>query len=185
MTHNRKRFFLYLLPVIFFLLLILFFFQSLQKEDENILKIQQPITVGSDMPSIEYSNTDYNGTIYRGFTNTDLLKNELSIVNIWASWCTPCRAEHEVLMKIAELNIPIYGINYKDKIENAVKFLDELGNPFSGLGFDSDGISVIALGVYGIPETFIIDSQGVILKRHIGPLTLKELEQINSLLLDR
>ena len=74
------------------------------------------------------------------------------------------------------------GINYKVLKLNAENFLDDLGNPFTGIGFDFDGVSAITLGVYGIPETYVIDSNGVVLKRHIGPLTTKELEEINSYL---
>ncbi len=184
MDYNQKRF-LYFIPIIVFLLLISFLFHILQKKDENALKVRAPVAVGMSLPAIEYQNTSYNGTVYSGFKSSDLKKNDLSVINIWASWCTPCRAEHEILMKIKDLNIPIYGINYKDKLENASKFLEELGNPFFGLGFDLDGVSAITLGVYGIPETFFIDSRGVVIKRHIGPLTLNELEEVSSLLSDR
>ena len=142
-------------------------------------------------PNLNSSNIDFNFKAKFLYSNEKITLYELindkdfSLINIWASWCTPCRAEHEILMKIKDLNIPIYGINYKDKLENASKFLEELGNPFFGLGFDLDGVSAITLGVYGIPETFFIDSRGVVIKRHIGPLTLNELEEVSSLLSDR
>lgn len=181
LSYNRKSL-LYSILVIFFLLLIYFFYYSLQKQDQNSIKVEVPIAVGKHLPLIEYANTSYIGTVFNGFKKSDIQENEISVLNIWASWCTPCRAEHEILMKIKDLGIPIYGINYRDKIENAVKFLDELGNPFVGLGFDFDGVSAITLGVYGIPETYVIDSNGVVLKRYIGPLTSKELEEVNSFL---
>ena len=180
LKYNRKIF-LYSMLIIIFLLLIVFFYYSLQKQDGNSMKVKVPIVIGKQLPAIEYADTNYNGYVYNGFANSDLEENKISILNIWASWCTPCRAEHKVLMKIKDLNIPVYGINYKDKLENSVKFLDELGNPFIGLGFDFDGVSAITLGVYGIPETFVIDSNGIVLKRYIGPLTIRELEEIDLL----
>ena len=168
--------------LVIFLFVIFFFYYSLQKQDQNSIRVIAPIAVGKQLPAIEYADTVYDGAVFNGFAKSDLQLNEISVLNIWASWCTPCRAEHEILMKIKDLDIPLYGINYRDKLENAVKFLDDLGNPFTGIGFDVDGVSAITLGVYGIPETYVIDSNGVVLKRYIGPLTIKELEEINSYL---
>ena len=181
LTYNRKSL-LYSILLLIFLFVIFFFYYSLQKQDQNSIRVTAPIAVGKQLPVIEYADTVYNGAVFSGFAKSDLQLNEISVLNIWASWCTPCRAEHEILMKIKDLDIPLYGINYRDKLENAVKFLDELGNPFTGIGFDFDGVSAITLGVYGIPETYVIDSNGVVLKRHIGPLTTKELAEINSYL---
>ncbi len=181
LSYNRKSL-LYSILVITFLFVIFFFYYSLQKHDQNGMRVKVPIAIGKQLPVIRYPDTGYNGAIFNGFTKSDLQENEISVLNIWASWCTPCRAEHEILMKIKDQDIPVYGINYRDKLENAVKFLDELGNPFTGLGFDFDGVSAITLGVYGIPETYVIDSNGVVLNRHIGPLTTKELEEISSFL---
>ena len=168
--------------LVIFLFVIFFFYYSLQKQDQNSIRVIAPIAVGKQLPAIEYADTVYDGAVFNGFAKSDLQLNEISVLNIWASWCTPCRAEHEILMKIKDLDIPLYGINYRDKLENAVKFLDDLGNPFTSIGFDFDGVSAITLGVYGIPETYVIDRNGVVLKRHIGPLTTKELAEINSYL---
>jgi len=181
LNYNRKSL-LYSMLLVIFLFVIFFFYYSLQKQDQNSIRVIAPIAVGKQLPAIEYADTVYDGAVFNGFAKSDLQLNEISVLNIWASWCTPCRAEHEILMKIKDLDIPLYGINYRDKLENAVKFLDDLGNPFTGIGFDFDGVSAITLGVYGIPETYVIDSNGVVLKRYIGPLTIKELEEINSYL---
>ena len=110
------------------------------------------------------------------FSNQDLVGN-VSIVNIWASWCGPCRAEHPILMELAkDERIQVFGLNYKDKPKNALKFLEELGNPFKLVGSDRSGRVGIDWGVYGVPETFVIGSDGVIRHKFIGPLTKESTE---------
>ena len=128
LNYNRKSL-LYSMLLVIFLFVIFFFYYSLQKQDQNSIRVIAPIAVGKQLPTIEYADTVYDGAVFNGFAKSDLQLNEISVLNIWASWCTPCRAEHEILMKIKDLDIPLYGINYRDKLENAVKFLDELGNP--------------------------------------------------------
>jgi len=105
------------------------------------------------------------------------LAGEVSLVNVWASWCPPCRHEHPLLMRLAREGVPIYGINYKDKPEAAKAFLAELGNPYRAIGADRTGRVAIDWGVYGYPETFVIGSDGRIRYRHVGPLTPEDLEQ--------
>ncbi|WP_319823859.1 DsbE family thiol:disulfide interchange protein [Thalassovita sp.] len=105
------------------------------------------------------------------FEDATLRDGELKLVNFWASWCAPCRVEHPNLEKLAQQGIPIYGINYKDKPEAALKFLAELGNPYAGMGQDANGRMGLNWGVYGVPETYLIDGQGNILMRHAGPIT--------------
>lgn len=100
------------------------------------------------------------------------LKGRVSIVNIWASWCGPCREEHPFLLALSKnTRINLVGINYKDDPENARRFLGTFGNPFSAVGRDSTGRTAIDWGVYGVPETFIVAADGTILYRHVGPLT--------------
>jgi cytochrome c biogenesis protein CcmG/thiol:disulfide interchange protein DsbE len=100
------------------------------------------------------------------------LKGRVSIVNIWASWCGPCREEHPLLLALSKnTQINLVGINYKDDPENARRFLGTFGNPFSSVGRDSTGRTAIDWGVYGVPETFIVAADGTILYRHVGPLT--------------
>lgn len=100
-----------------------------------------------------------------------LAQGEWSLVNIWASWCAPCRAEHPQLMALAEAGLPIYGINYKDTPAAAQQFLHTLGNPYRAIGVDESGRATLAFGVYGIPETFLLDGQGIIRAHQPGALT--------------
>lgn len=104
-----------------------------------------------------------------GFKTSDLRKAP-ALVNVWASWCVPCRTEHPLLMRISG-EATIYGINIKDKPEDAARFLIELGNPYTGIGADQSGRTAIDWGVYGVPETFVVDAKGRVRYRHVGPLT--------------
>ena len=99
------------------------------------------------------------------------------LLNIWGSWCPPCRAEHPLLMRLSEEGIPIYGAAWRDSPENAGRFLAELGDPFAGVVLDPRGELVIALGVTGAPETFIVDADGIIRARYAGPLTPQALQR--------
>ncbi len=103
--------------------------------------------------------------------DSDLRKDGLKIVNFWASWCAPCRAEHPNLTLLAEQGIPIYGVNYKDEPQNALGFLAELGDPYKAIGADESGRMAIDWGVYGVPETYIIDGSGKVVLRFAGPIT--------------
>lgn len=96
----------------------------------------------------------------------------VTVVNVWASWCGPCRQEHPLLMALAkEPGISIVGINYKDATSNANAFLSELGNPYGAIGVDTNGRVAIDWGVYGVPETFIVSADGIIVWKHAGPIT--------------
>ncbi len=100
----------------------------------------------------------------------DELRGRVSLLNVWATWCVPCREEHPVLVGIARRGEAIiYGLNYKDDREEAVNWLETLGDPYVKSGFDPTGRAGIDLGVYGVPETFIIDANGTIVYKHIGP----------------
>jgi cytochrome c biogenesis protein CcmG/thiol:disulfide interchange protein DsbE len=100
----------------------------------------------------------------------------VKLVNFWASWCAPCRAEHPNLEALAAEGIPIYGVNYKDDPEKARAFLDELGDPFVASGADRSGRMALNWGVYGVPETYVIDGQGRIVMRFAGPITERALQ---------
>jgi cytochrome c biogenesis protein CcmG, thiol:disulfide interchange protein DsbE len=113
----------------------------------------------------------------KGLKTADL-KGRVSLVNVWASWCPPCRLEHPILMTLAKEGVTIYGINYKDKAADARRFLDDLGNPFARIGTDNSGRTAIDWGVYGYPETFIIDASGHIRYRHVGPINPGQLDSI-------
>ena len=113
-----------------------------------------------------------------GFATADLGKGEIGLVNIFASWCGPCRVEHPLLMALAEAGtVPLYGINYKDKPEDAERWLGRLGNPYTLMGADLDGRTAIDWGVYGVPETFVVDGAGRIRHRHVGVLSPYDLDE--------
>lgn len=108
-----------------------------------------------------------------GLSSVDL-SGEVSLVNVFASWCIPCRQEHPVFMRLArEKVVPVYGINYKDAPDDAAKWLDERGDPYTRTGADRDGRVVIEWGVYGVPETFVVGADGVIAYKHVGAVTEK------------
>jgi cytochrome c biogenesis protein CcmG, thiol:disulfide interchange protein DsbE len=105
------------------------------------------------------------------FTDETLRRDGVKLVNYWASWCAPCRVEHPILMELAAEGIPVYGVNYKDDPANAMAFLAELGNPYEAMGADPNGRTAIDWGLYGVPETFVIDGDGVVRLRFAGPVT--------------
>lgn len=112
-----------------------------------------------------------------GLSSTDL-KGQVSLVNVFASWCTACRYEHSLLMRLKmEGFVPIHGINYKDRPEDAAEWLDRLGDPYTRTGVDIDGRVSIDWGIYGVPETFVIDREGRIAYKHIGAVTPKVLDE--------
>jgi cytochrome c biogenesis protein CcmG, thiol:disulfide interchange protein DsbE len=144
---------------------------SLQKGDPSRLPsvlVGKPAPVFA-LPAIEDLKTETSAV--PGFATADLAQGKVSIVNVWASWCTPCVAEHPYLTELAtKSGAPLYGINYKDKPENARRFLGRHGNPFSGIGADATGRTAIDWGVTAVPETFIVDGTGVVVHKHTGPI---------------
>ena len=107
------------------------------------------------------------------------LEDKYYIVNIWASWCLPCRKEHPILIELSRIqSIKLIGINYKDNLDNAKKFINELGNPYSLILVDEDGTLAVEFGAYGVPETFLIDKNKDIIKKFVGPINKKFLEEI-------
>ena len=157
------------LPLIIIVLLCIFFFFSL---NNDTTKLSSPL-VGKDVPKFSVDRLFNSGKM----TNKDMFSDRPVILNIWSSWCIPCRAEHDVLMVLSELyDVDIYGLNYKDNETEAKNFIKGLGNPFEKIGVDTSGRSAINLGVYGVPETFIIQN-GIIIYKHIGPIHMNELEE--------
>ena len=112
-----------------------------------------------------------------GFSTEDLKSSGVKLVNIWASWCGPCRVEHPQIEALAAEGITIHGINYKDTPVNAERFLAELGDPYSLIGADESGRIGIEWGVYGVPETFVIDGNGNVIYKHIGPVMPEHIEE--------
>ena len=118
-------------------------------------------------------------------TNSDelFIEKKIYLLNIWASWCVPCRNEHDTLMQLSQNDsIKIIGLNYKDNLDNAKKFINDIGNPYSKILRDQDGTISIELGAYGVPETLVIDNNKIILKKFVGPLNNQSLKEIKSLI---
>ena len=112
-----------------------------------------------------------------GFTSADLAAGQVSVVNFWASWCVPCVQEHPLLVALKErTGVRLYGVNYKDQAAAARRFLGRYGNPFAAVGVDGDGRAAIEWGVYGMPETFVVDGKGRIAYKHVGPISAETLE---------
>jgi cytochrome c biogenesis protein CcmG/thiol:disulfide interchange protein DsbE len=131
-----------------------------------------PPTALAALPGLERDGKPVPGLDSASF------KGEVTLLNVWASWCVPCREEAPVLMQLAaDPRIRLTGINYKDQTENARRFLGRYGNPFVANGVDNDGRAAIEWGVYGVPETFVIDRQGRIAYKLIGPITPENLEK--------
>ncbi len=111
------------------------------------------------------------------FDDASLRDGEVKLVNFWASWCAPCRAEHPNLEALSDEGIPVYGINYKDQYGNAAAFLQELGDPYLAIGHDEPGRTGIDWGVYGVPETYVIAGDGTVMLRFAGPVTQRVIEE--------
>ncbi|MCF6317460.1 MAG: DsbE family thiol:disulfide interchange protein [Marinosulfonomonas sp.] len=171
MPKKKKLNLLAILPVaIFALLIAAFFMPGLNRDDPNGIPSTR---IGSPAPSI-FINEDQDPAT--GFSDETLRAPGVKLVNFWASWCPPCRAEHPNLMQLAEEGLPIYGINYKDRPEDAAGFLAELGDPFTAILSDPKGRNGIEWGVLAMPESYLIDGDGVIVLHFRGPITQRVME---------
>ena len=188
----RRRWLIALLPLVVFLALAAIFLRQLELGGAS--STIPSALIGKPVPQFELAPLEGlsgpDGSQIAGLS-TETLKGRVTIVNVWASWCGPCRVEHPLLMGLARdfsarADVRLVGINYKDKTENALRFLGALGNPFAAIGVDPAGRAAIDWGVYGVPETFVVDAEGRIAYKHVGPLTqdnfaskfLPELEKI-------
>ncbi len=137
------------------------------------------VLIGKPVPSFTLPPLEglaRDGAPVPGLSSSDL-KGVVTVVNIWASWCAPCRDEHPLLSEVAKMpGVRLVGINYKDQPENARRFLGQLGNPFAAVGADVNGRAAIDWGVYGVPESFVIAPDGSIAYKQIGPLTEEALK---------
>jgi len=138
--------------------------------------------IGRPVPATEFPPLEGlvdNGQPVPGFAASDLGKGRVSVVNFWASWCVPCIEEHPLLLELrGRTGVDIYGVNYKDQAEAGRRFIGRYGNPFTALGTDSSGRGAIEWGVYGMPETFVIDGAGRIAFKHVGPISKDSLEKL-------
>ena len=164
------------LITVFFLVFILgIFFLSLNRNSNYDTKF----LVGNKLTNIELKSLQGD----KFFLNGDFKNNNYTLINFWASWCAPCRVEHPYLMMLSKnTDIKILGVNFKDKKINALKFLEELGDPYDYLAKDSSGKQSVNFGIYGIPESILIDNKFKILKKIIGPLNEKDLEEIKQII---
>ena len=155
------------LPLIVFAALAVLFL--LQLESGRDVRLIPSALIGQPAPETELPPLEGSGL---PGLDTKAMKGQLTLVNVWASWCVPCRQEHPVLMELAnDKRFKLVGFNYKDKPENARRFLGGLGNPFSALGVDESGRAAINWGVYGVPESYLVGPDGTILWKQTGPFT--------------
>lgn len=168
---SARRVLLALLPLAAFLALALLFYERLGSDTQRL----PSALVGRTAPT--FSLPPLEGSNLPGFSDADLKAGSVTLVNVFASWCVPCRDEHPVLMAMAAdetlktLGVRMAGLSYKDDPANSNRFLRELGTPYSMIGVDRSGRAGVDWGVYGVPETFVVRGDGTIAYKHIGPLT--------------
>ncbi|MDB5523385.1 MAG: thiol:disulfide interchange protein [Rhizobium sp.] len=167
---RSRRVVVALIPLVVFLGLAgVFMMQLMSGRDTSVLP---SALIGKAAPELRLAALD--GAILSGkpvpALTTDAVRGKLTLVNVWASWCIPCRQEHPIILGLArDDRLNVVGINYKDRNDAALAFLGELGNPFRAIGVDPKGAAAIDWGVYGIPESFLVSPAGVILYKHVGP----------------
>lgn len=160
---------LYAVPILLLAGLTLLFFYGLGKDP----KLLSSALIGEPAPEFSLPALLVDDETI----SSDLIRDKVVLINFFASWCGPCRIEHPLLMRLAEEGeLPIYGINYKDAKPDAMRWLNALGDPFEQIGVDRTGLTGIDWGVYGLPETFLVNQDGEIVFKHVGPLTPDVLE---------
>jgi cytochrome c biogenesis protein CcmG/thiol:disulfide interchange protein DsbE len=166
-----------LVPVIVFAGLALMFGFALQTGDPSKLP---SALIGKPVPEFELVGLEglvEGGQSVPGLKGADLARGEVSVVNFWASWCVPCVEEHPLLIELKRrTGVELYGINYKDQAAAARRFLGRYSNPFKAVGVDGNGRAAIEWGVYGMPETFVVNGAGQIVYKHVGPISPGVLE---------
>jgi cytochrome c biogenesis protein CcmG/thiol:disulfide interchange protein DsbE len=168
----------YLLPLAIFLVLVGFFAIGLNL---NPREVPSPL-IGKPAPAF---TLPLLGAPDKKLSASDM-KGKVWVLNVWASWCVPCRQEHPLITDLAKTGgVPVYGLNYKDKPTDASAWLGKLGDPYAATLSDIEGLVGIDYGVYGVPETFVIDQKGVIRLKHIGPLTPEALSKSVLPMLDK
>jgi cytochrome c biogenesis protein CcmG/thiol:disulfide interchange protein DsbE len=162
------RFVRYLAPLVAFIALAGLLYKGLSLDPRHVPSplIDKPAPAFSlpllQQPETLISNADFKG--------------QVTLFNVWATWCVACRQEHPLLMQLAQQGVQIYGLNYKDTRDDAKRWLQMYGDPYLANAFDAEGRTGIDWGVYGTPETFVVDKQGIIRHKHIGPLTMESIK---------
>lgn len=170
---------LLILPSIFFLLILLILFYLLII-DRNPIELPSTL-INKNVPKFETESLLKE----KKFVSSDVFGKKIKLVNFFATWCKPCRDEHNYIKRFSnQERIEVIGINYKDNNQKTIAWLKELGNPYSNIAVDKNGRIAIDWGVYGIPETFVVNSKGIIKYRHVGPITKKVYKKINFLIND-
>ena len=168
---------LLILPFIFFLLILLVFFYLLMI-DRNPSELPSTL-LDKNVPKFETESLLKK----EKFVSSEVFGKEITLANFFATWCKPCRDEHSYIKRFSnQEGIKVIGINYKDNPKKAIKWLKELGDPYSSIAIDKTGRIAIEWGVYGIPETFLINSKNIIKYRHVGPVTKNIFKKINLLI---
>jgi len=180
-TKARPRFSLVAIaPIALFSLLALGFLVTLRHNDAVDPSHLPSALIGKPAPQFTLPGIEglkSSDRPFPGLTTADLGNGKVSIVNVWASWCVPCRQEQPLLGTLAaRLKVPLFGIDQKDAAADATRFLQALGNPFEKIGADSNGRVSIDWGVYGVPETYVVDATGRVTYKYIGPLTDEAIE---------
>ena len=167
---------LLILPSIFLLILLIFFYLLII--DRNPTELPS-ILLNKNVPKFETESLLKE----KKFVSSNVFGKKIKLVNFFATWCKPCRDEHNYIKDFSnQEGIEVIGINYKDNEQKAIGWLKELGNPYSNIAVDKNGRIAIDWGVYGIPETFVVNSKGIIKYRHVGPITKKIYEKINLII---
>ncbi|QCK85112.1 DsbE family thiol:disulfide interchange protein [Phreatobacter aquaticus] len=168
----RRRAWLALLPLVLFVGLVVLFVVGLRGDPQRL----PSALIGRDAPVFSLAPLPESGR--PGFSTADL-KGQVTVVNVFASWCVPCHEEHPMLVELArDTRIRMAGINQKDQPDNARRFLGRNGNPYQLIGVDPNGRASIDWGVYGVPETFIVGRDGRIAYKHVGPITQQSLATV-------
>ena len=155
----------YLIPLGIFAVLVVFFAVGLRLDPKLV---PSPLIDKGvprfDLPQVVAPGQQFSDAMFR--------QHKVSLFNVWASWCVSCRQEHPFLVQLSKAGrVPIYGLNYKDERADALRWLEVLGDPYTASAYDRDGRVGIDWGVYGVPETFVVDGNGVIRHKHVGPIT--------------